>query len=613
MKVNKNKQINRIKTIVLSSALVAFTFTGCINSKNVPVSNQKFGEREQVKGVMELTTNVRRNESFSAFTGRLAKERGVNIIIDKSVPKLDGLPFEVRKITIADYLKLYGEVEDLKGNFYVETKGVKNSYFISFKELSGNKIKTPSQSLKKKKEKEDIKKRLLETRIELPSNISISETINILKDTLGVDINIFMTDRESFLKKIRPFTYKGSIKNLFSEWEYEKRLYIEYIDGEIKIKDSVVKQYQLNVPSLKLSNENTTISEEIDIYKHLEDKIKMFVPEGKKYLVDRSTQSVLAEGDRETLSKIQLAIDQFNNTYHSVIQLKINFYTVDVTHKEAYGVDLAALTKQIATMNGSPIGLQIGTGIGTKLASDESNLSFNFTKSSTQKMAIELMNNYGETRKLQSPILTTVNNVPTSINITTEKDYVKSIKETVHNQSDNNYDYNNDTNNNPTTPTTGSDSSTTSKNDVGNNGDYTTKDIETDKVKYGFELSALPIMSKNSDEITVILNPKFSDLVSMKTYKYSSGMMSADGVVPTNEIQLIEKATTDLGTGQIVKVKNGMTAVIGGYYLKEDADKKNTIPGLTTKDNIMDWVSSGKSKNYRVKELIIFITATKTN
>jgi hypothetical protein len=573
--------------------MVALLTSGCINTSMVPVADQNFGKKQQINGVLEETITVKEGEDIGDIVKRISDATNSNIILSKNIPEMTPLPFDVKKVSLVDYLRLYAEVEGLKGEFTMKSKGVKNTYFVDYKK---KKVKVEKE--KRSKTPKERKMAILETKVELPEGITMSETINILRDSLKVDIVIYMTDRTEFLKKQRLFVYKGTIRSLLKEWEYENRFYIEFNNDTIEIKDSIIKQYQLNVPSLKLSNEKTTISEEIDIYKQLDDKIKVFLPEGQKYIVDRSTQSVVAEGDRSTLSKIKMAIDQFNETYHSVIQLKLNFYTVDVTEKAGYGLDLSALAKQIATHNGSKIGLSIGTGTGLGLTEGEENFNFKFTKSETQNLAIDIMNNYGETRKLQSPILTTVNNVPTSINITTEKDYVKEIKEEVHRQ-DNVINNDNDTSNDNDT--------------ADNRGDYTTKEINVEKVKYGFELSALPIMSKDNDEITVILNPKFSDLVSMTSYKYTSGMMGEDGTVPENEIQLVEMATTDLGEGQIVKVKNGMTAVIGGYYIKEDKDNKNTVPGITTKNNILDWVASKKSKDYRVKELVIFITATKTN
>ena len=581
------------KTNILIVIMVALLTSGCINTSMVPVADQNFGKKQQINGVLEETITVKEGEDIGDIVKRISDATNSNIILSKNIPEMTPLPFDVKKVSLVDYLRLYAEVEGLKGEFTMKSKGVKNTYFVDYKK---KKVKVEKE--KRSKTPKERKMAILETKVELPEGITMSETINILRDSLKVDIVIYMTDRTEFLKKQRLFVYKGTIRSLLKEWEYENRFYIEFNNDTIEIKDSIIKQYQLNVPSLKLSNEKTTISEEIDIYKQLDDKIKVFLPEGQKYIVDRSTQSVVAEGDRSTLSKIKMAIDQFNETYHSVIQLKLNFYTVDVTEKAGYGLDLSALAKQIATHNGSKIGLSIGTGTGLGLTEGEENFNFKFTKSETQNLAIDIMNNYGETRKLQSPILTTVNNVPTSINITTEKDYVKEIKEEVHRQD---HDINN-----------GND--TSNDNDTADNrGDYTTKEINVEKVKYGFELSALPIMSKDNDEITVILNPKFSDLVSMTSYKYTSGMMGEDGTVPENEIQLVEMATTDLGEGQIVKVKNGMTAVIGGYYIKEDKDNKNTVPGITTKNNILDWVASKKSKDYRVKELVIFITATKTN
>jgi len=581
------------KTNILIVIMVALLTSGCINTSMVPVADQNFGKKQQINGVLEETITVKEGEDIGDIVKRISDATNSNIILSKNIPEMTPLPFDVKKVSLVDYLRLYAEVEGLKGEFTMKSKGVKNTYFVDYKK---KKVKVEKE--KRSKTPKERKMAILETKVELPEGITMSETINILRDSLKVDIVIYMTDRTEFLKKQRLFVYKGTIRSLLKEWEYENRFYIEFNNDTIEIKDSIIKQYQLNVPSLKLSNEKTTISEEIDIYKQLDDKIKVFLPEGQKYIVDRSTQSVVAEGDRSTLSKIKMAIDQFNETYHSVIQLKLNFYTVDVTEKAGYGLDLSALAKQIATHNGSKIGLSIGTGTGLGLTEGEENFNFKFTKSETQNLAIDIMNNYGETRKLQSPILTTVNNVPTSINITTEKDYVKEIREEVHRQD-------NDINN---------DNDTSNDNDTADNrGDYTTKEINVEKVKYGFELSALPIMSKDNDEITVILNPKFSDLVSMTSYKYTSGMMGEDGTVPENEIQLVEMATTDLGEGQIVKVKNGMTAVIGGYYIKEDKDNKNTVPGITTKNNILDWVASKKSKDYRVKELVIFITATKTN
>ena len=581
------------KTNILIVIMVALLTSGCINTSMVPVADQNFGKKQQINGVLEETITVKEGEDIGDIVKRISDATNSNIILSKNIPEMTPLPFDVKKVSLVDYLRLYAEVEGLKGEFTMKSKGVKNTYFVDYKK---KKVKVEKE--KRSKTPKERKMAILETKVELPEGITMSETINILRDSLKVDIVIYMTDRTEFLKKQRLFVYKGTIRSLLKEWEYENRFYIEFNNDTIEIKDSIIKQYQLNVPSLKLSNEKTTISEEIDIYKQLDDKIKVFLPEGQKYIVDRSTQSVVAEGDRSTLSKIKMAIDQFNETYHSVIQLKLNFYTVDVTEKAGYGLDLSALAKQIATHNGSKIGLSIGTGTGLGLTEGEENFNFKFTKSETQNLAIDIMNNYGETRKLQSPILTTVNNVPTSINITTEKDYVKEIREEVHRQ-DNVINNDNDTSNDNDT--------------ADNRGDYTTKEINVEKVKYGFELSALPIMSKDNDEITVILNPKFSDLVSMTSYKYTSGMMGEDGTVPENEIQLVEMATTDLGEGQIVKVKNGMTAVIGGYYIKEDKDNKNTVPGITTKNNILDWVASKKSKDYRVKELVIFITATKTN
>jgi len=590
-----------MKKTLLSLSLLTFLITGCSTTHlndNVPVNDLNFNKHKDLisKDIRNYKFDIKEGTSLKEIANIVRKELAINIIFSDKVNVDIKLPISYKNITFIDYLKIIKAMSGGGKDFIVKNEGINNTYFVDILDLN------KKEKAKRKTKQELISEKFNKIDFEISADTTYAEVFNSIKSDLNIEVKLLTSDNKEFLGNTFTTDYVGNLQDFLKELEYTNDLYIKYEFNKVTKKDKIIildkeiKEFHLNVPSLVSKNSDTTINETIDIYKKLEENLKKFVSDKTVFTVDNSTQLVTAEGTRIDLEKIKNAVKSFNATYHSVIKIELNFYTVEVTKNEGYGLDLNGIVNKLVSYNGNPVSMAITTGTQEKLGDDKF-MSFDFGYKEN-KLAVDLMNKYGETRQIQAPTLTTVNNVPTSLKIMNTDDYIKSIKE----------EYTAPT---TTSSTTAADGTTTAGTTTPG---FSTKTPEVDTIDYGFKISVLPVVDKDSDEITVIINPEFSNLKSLVSYTYESGQIKDDGTMPVNEIQLKKTSKTDLGAGgQMVKVRNGKTTVIGGYYLTEEKDNKDTLPGLTTENNLMDWIASKKSANYTVKELVIFITATKIN
>ena len=61
---------------------------------------------------------------------------------------------------------------------------------------------------------------------------------------------------------------------------------------------------------------------------------------------------------------------------------------------------------------------------------------------------------------------------------------------------------------------------------------------------------------------------------------------------------------------EIIKIKEGEIAIIGGYMSSKDSSMKNGLPYTQSKDSIFDFFTSAKQKEKKTFEIVLTISAS---
>ena len=120
----------------------------------------------------------------------------------------------------------------------------------------------------------------------------------------------------------------------------------------------------------------------------------------------------------------------------------------------------------------------------------------------------------------------------------------------------------------------------------------------------GFELKLHPRIV--GDKIKIAIENVISKLNKLDTIDLST--KDKDGnILNKRLIQL--KDVSRRKFSQIVSIKDGEIAIIGGYIDSQDNSDKNGLPGTSGEDSFWDFATSAKTRSKKRKEVVITIKA----
>lgn len=264
------------------------------------------------------------------------------------------------------------------------------------------------------------------------------------------------------------------------------------------------------------------------------------IPEGIEFIMPYELDnSLIVRGDEEGIDELKALINKLDIAPKQIM-IKAEFVEMTTTQAKALGINwqLERLSGSINTAFNTPGNITVGYANGNVMATLQTQLS----------------NSNG--KLVNAPLISTMNNVGASIEISTTIPYLTSS--TVFNSSGN-----------PSTVT------------VAEFMDITS------------ELYVLPRINNADNSITVYLEPTISD---------SPGSVDAgsSGKIPIQTDQSLQTTR---------RVQNGETIVVGGIIRKSETNNVNQIPILGDLP-IIGQLFRSTSKDVDDKELLIFLTPT---
>ena len=353
--------------------------------------------------------------------------------------------------------------------------------------------------------------------------------------------------------------YSGTLKKIIQKIAIENKLFIKYQQGIIILSETDTRSFSLKIPYLDLATgemfENIT-SLQLTPYEDLESQLQTVMSDETKININKSNGTIIIRGNYDDLREAQLVIKNFHEIYSRSIALDVYIYEVDLSKTNKLGVSFQS----------SDITLALGKLTSTTTPGLSSVGGFN------DKLFLNFLNQFGNTRILTKPKLETINGIPVSMKITTKQDYVSNIAEA---------------------------SSTTSNTNTSSTANTT--NVEKETVETGFRLGIYPIAQKDG-KIKLIIKPLISQLMKIEPYSYGT-------TAEPKTIQLI--TTTEKDFSQIININDGEVALISGYMYEKDEKSKDAIPGVdSANDSFLDFIFGTKGDSKSKTEMVIAIKAT---
>jgi hypothetical protein len=313
----------------------------------------------------------------------------------------------------------------------------------------------------------------------------------------------------------------------------------------------------------------------------LDEDIKMILGDNNIYRVNRTNSTVFIESDYKGVKKIDSLIENFNRIYGKSVNIDMYIYEVSTQRTAGTGVDLSA----IADISNA-IKVNFGTSLTSTFAGSGNSLSI---KGQADKygdlnnMLFNFLNKYGETNIVTKPTIQTVNNLPISMNLTNQKDYVKQVEERTFTS---------------TTPV----ATTAGAANVSDGVLRTDSNIQPSVIETGFKLILKPRIGKDG-KIKISLDIMITKLDSLLPYEYGTKE-------EPKTIQLANVATKSFK--QVLNLDDNGMAIVGGYIYNKDESIKDMLPGVDLESDSSWWnFLTGSEKKISEKvEMIIALKAT---
>lgn len=328
-----------------------------------------------------------------------------------------------------------------------------------------------------------------------------------------------------------------------------------------------------------------------DIVAGWPDDGKMYLDRKSNTLYVRSTPVALGE-----LKRLLRALD-----YHSAqVLIEARFVEVSEEATKDLGVDwsFAGSNGSVTVGKGSTMGGGVGipqsgltfdaisTPIGAAAVGGgglDFGILFNPTSNLGVKAVIKALEYQEKAQQLAEPRILTLNNSIGNIRLTESVSYIKS------------YNYSNSTSEN-----------VTDQNGNITNVSNSNPQPEWGKDYQGITLRIRPSIARNSDVITLEVQPTVRVLTSLNTTKIRA--QTGTGIASQQELSVENPDFRTRTLATTMHIRNGQTVVLGGLTQDSSSDADSGVPGVRTVP-FLGRLFSSNSKNMKRSNLLIFVTA----
>ncbi len=366
-------------------------------------------------------------------------------------------------------------------------------------------------------------------------------------------------------------SYQGPLSGLLDEissrfgvwWKYEKK--------EIHFYKYITKTFVLyslpTKPSVNVSvggsqssgGASSSVSQsnsaEVELWGNIEKSITSMIGSDAKLTTSPADGTLTLTATPSDIKKVAAYVHEQNMRLSRQVAISVKILQVSLSDEDKYGLDLQATFKN-DVHSVSVVGSQ-----GLTTSSPLTNgISWGVLKDKwTADAAVQALSTQNTTTLVTSGTVTTMNNKPAPIQVTTKENYIAEM----------------------------------TKTNSGTDGDNYDISVTTEEVEYGFTMDVLPRILEHG-RMLVMFNMTLSDLVEMQTVNFGA---KDDG-------QYIQNPKIETrGFSQEVALTSGESLILTGYEkVKNETSKEGT--GSATNSLFGGNASAGKQRSV----LVIILT-----
>lgn len=453
----------------------------------------------------------------------------------------------------------------------------------------------------------------IEKKVNLPEklktiNYSVIGTVNVLNEMKDIAARGgFALVLDNYSTKVfsseRMLSFRGSVNDFFEQMCDAENLYYVVEDNKINIRQYDEQVFSINITPLSMSaSANASLAGEggengqmgggvngaptistannmtgqngmasagsgsasssltlgYKIYDELADSIKNIAGENGSYSLNKASGQLFVRAKKQNMEVIKKIVSDFNAIYTRMVEVHVEIIEVGLNKNSQNGIDIEALRSGLAatlagsvsSITGTPNSIVINRDVGGGVM--QTNL----------RAAISLLNQYGTTNVMSSPVVRTLNSIPAFATMAVQQDYLDNISQTA--------------------AATTTQAATT----------QTTKGVAND----GVSLYIYPRITAD-DQIILTIQPKVNKVLSI--VPFSPG--------PGTQIQNLTRDNKDLLNTIIIE--NGASMIISGLSTNYDNNTKQGMPWVGHEDSWSDFVGGSRAEASNKKEILIFVTA----
>ena len=569
------------RKIIYISLITSLFISGCSFSGQNAINFRGNDKRENISITSTRTVNVCKGDILYSVIEEF-RRRGVNIIVgDKKILQYR-FQDSLNNVTLEDVLTYLNNKYNI--NLTIEFRGFNLAYLTNKKKKEKKRNRAIiSYLVKSFKELDKLKE--LNKKLDIRGPFTYNDLFYLLSKS-GIKVHFKLSDKDKVFNRDKVISnYYGTIKDFLKDLSLESNLFIKVKGKNIYFSDKITKYYTLKLQPVQISTSDNFNNIMVDAVKPLEDlqtQLETLVKEHGTFNINKTDGTLTVHGDEYALTVCDEIVDNFNEIYGKSVKLELNIYEVELSDEKAAGLDLKNIVNHAFDLQ-YKVNVNLATNIQVSENSPITSIIIGDKKGDTfdDKLFFKFLNQYGKTRVVTKPILETVNNLPVTMDFTQEIDYVKKIEERITRSI-----YTDDNNDN---------------NRVYNDNIIDkTVDIDVDTFKSGFMLSLLPRIEEDNT-VKIVLKPKITKLIGLIPYEYGD---------EENRKMIQLKNSSHKEISQIIKVRDGEVAIIGGYITDKTGYSKNGLPFVGNDDNPLDILTSSRNRNRTKSELIFTIKAS---
>ncbi len=351
--------------------------------------------------------------------------------------------------------------------------------------------------------------------------------------------NIDWTESDKIL-----LNYQGPLSGLLNEIAVRFGIWWRYENREIQFYKYVTKTFVVySLPtkpnmSVNIGGTNSgsggsssislSSSVDVELWGNIENTIRSMIDPNAQLSMAPSDGTITLTATPNDIKKVAKYINDTNRRLSRQVAISVKVLQVTIKDSDQYGLNLNAAFTGDSTIQ------RIGVASFDGLADISSGMDMSLLNGDwSLTAAIKALSTQGTTTLLTSGSVTTMNNKPAPIQVTTKENYISEM----------------------------------TKTNSGTDGDNYDISVSTEEIEYGFTMEILPRLMEHG-RMMLMFNLSLSDLVDMEKVSFGK----------EEEQQYIQNPKVETrGFTQEVALTSGQTLILSGYEKTKNATEKTGV------------------------------------